>query len=447
MRVELFALALSLPFALAPEAARAQVAPLEITDLEATNRQLQALQEAFAAERAHTDAALRRILRRRIVVPPPGSAPERVESVREAWAAVVPPTVTGRIALVAQTEIGPAQGPIASWTRSRGLTLSVNDPEVAFGDEIRWETEDDVSLGLAVGACSFQQNHDSERSVEITTGNAWLGLSRKGETYGLSAGSGLAFDAARMLRFKVGLEESVSVSWAEEYVRGFGHAVALTGRTAWASGKRAARAVLASLREATPCMYCAALGALSCPQCADARTITCPTCAGSGDQTCSRCGGGGLLDCPTTESCSGCGGSGCDDCGTCGGSGRVTDYEEYTEWRRVLLPGGFDSAGNPIYCEEYQSFPATRTVQVTCGSCGGSGHGGACGTCGGSGNVVCSRCEGSGNVYCGRCSGTGREACGECDGARVVTCPLCRGSELVCPLCQGARRLLPRGGR
>lgn len=184
------------------------------------------------------------------------------------------------------------------------------------------------------------------------------------------------------------------------------------------------------------CSKCNDRRSITCPTCSDRRTVTCTSCNGERNFHCTSCGGVGWRSCPTTEKCYTCSGTGWDDCMWCSGSGTKREEHSETRWRSVPRRIGFDENGDPI--EEYYDEPYTYTwyTTITCSSCSGAG-GQTCGSCGGDGTAVCSDCGGSGQSGCRSCDGDGRVDCRKCDGTGNMRCPKCRGKPIRCPQCKG----------
>lgn len=114
------------------------------------------------------------------------------------------------------------------------------------------------------------------------------------------------------------------------------------------------------------------------------------------------------------EACSNCGGQGKEDCHRCKGRGRVqcSTCSGYTKVNCSRCINGY--VGGPGHCS----------------TCGGSGryNGNTCHGCGGRGMIgfPCHDCSRTGQVMCGSCSGSGTERCRSCEKGKV-TCGTCEG--------------------
>jgi len=109
---------------------------------------------------------------------------------------------------------------------------------------------------------------------------------------------------------------------------------------------------------------------------------------------------------------------------------------------------------NNLYKYEIEIYEDSRTKEVECNNCGGSGDN-ECYDCDGTGNVECDSCDGSGKEECYDCNGSGDESCGECDGEGKVEeyddeegeevevrCDECAGwGKVNCRTCDGEREL------
>jgi hypothetical protein len=444
-------------------------------DLQRMNEGLKGFQEEMLRRRASPNEELRKILRRRIEVPPPGQPVPRVEEVRPFWEGL---DLKSGAALVGEFRIGSEDGAHISLSGKKGITASLANPELAFESELELETTlgplsgslDGESTGVSLnfGAFGVSYNSEGEASFETDLGATWWELSlKRGEAEG-TAGIGFAINPSDFLEIKLGVEESLTLSWAEEYRRGISFAANVDGSRDWAASRQAADSVRLVLREPLTCPHCTGEGRFTCPQCTNQGTITCPPCSGTMRVPCPACGRTGQVSCPTTQACPSCGGDGRLNCPGCGGSGQIS----------VMMEGVCYSCGGQGYIVTPEYFPSMGYLNVAhgcttcggyyggvdsygnvtmtpgsgrsmsysytpCGGCGGSGQGDMCGGCSGGGQVTCYTCAGSGTRSCPTCGGSGTLPCGNCEGTGRVTCPFCEGSPLECLLCRGERKLEP----
>lgn len=418
-------------------------------------------QSRMLRDRAETTEPLRRIMGRKIVVPPPDVRPaDDRTSVRMDFGSMDPlgllpgaPVVSSRIGQ--PTAAVKLQGKFQAYNlfafeHRRLLWSSADDGTAAFWSE---ETVGGLDAGPAGGFRPFGKflfgvaGHDlaaePKGGLELKYGviGAEINVDADGK---LEASAQVgpdfvpkAFKSVAEARIVLSVEAAAPVVVSDVQWRSkWGVAQAASG---------GARAVSLLLSGEQPCVYCARKGTVVCRQCADRGIVACPDCARSGRIGCSTCGRSGRVSCPPEKSCGRCSGSGVERCSSCSGSGSRTVYDTVptTETRTGTRPvqAGFNSAGDPIYKSERYTYEVQTTKSVSrsesCGSCGGSGRGGSCGRCGGSGTVTCASCGGSGKVACDDCDGVGSHRCRRCGGELDIRCPTCRGSAHACPLCGG----------
>ena len=436
-------------------------------DINEASRQFMAWQAEMFRQRDEIARKQAKMLHDRMKVPPPlpPSEPEPPE----------PP--------VTRMDI-----PLPIWPANVDLSVSIGEPTVSFSmgaeaevlscvgasykvetayvaKENRWVVEDPLEISVGFGTDTVEVAGSYQLVSSVFTGSHDQEAEKKKEV-GVEI-SFEVFQVSTALGYNNQREFSVGVGYdllktpeafSKFFEASFGVEVQVSaplvvhGLTQ--GGKNNLPAVLADysakvvklLTEPRPCPYCTAKGALDCPTCHNARSIDCSDCKGTKSYTCHKCGGTRDVSCPRCKgsgqvSCGSCSGKGRLRCSTCHGRGTMRYWKEGTATRqRVVIDSiGFDSAGQPVY--ERHTEPEEYTTSVPywddCGTCGGSGDGGACGNCKATGRVTCRKCNGTKEVGCKTCKSTGSLNCNKCRRTGKVTCPTCGGKPQVCPLCKG----------
>lgn len=433
-------------------------------DINEASRQLMAWQAEMFRQRDELARKQAKMLHDRMKVPPPlpPSEPEppmtRLDIPLPLWPANVNLSVS-----MGEPSVSFSVGAEAEALSCVGASYKVETAYVA--SENRWTVADPLEISASFGTDSAEVTGSYQLLTSVFTGSHGQEAAKEKEVSGelsfdiFQVSTAFGYNSQREFSMGVGYD---FVSTPEKFSKffkasvgveaGIGAPLVVHGLTQ--GGKHGLPTVLADysaklakyLTEPRPCPYCTAKGALDCPTCHNARNINCPDCKGEKRYHCHECSGGGDVSCPRCkgsgqQSCGSCGGKGRLKCPTCHGRGTMRYWKTGTATRQkvVIDSIGFDSAGQPVYERhtEPEEYETSVPYWDDCGTCGGSGDGGACGRCNATGRVTCGKCKGTKEVGCKACKGTGWKDCGKCHRTGKVTCPTCGGKPLVCPLCKG----------